>query len=360
MGKNYFENLDGLRFLAFFSVFLAHCFYSEQPYIFDSNVYKTFRFYGHLGIFGVNFFFVLSGYLITWLLIREYDQKGRINLRNFYARRILRIWPLYYAVVFIGFVLVPYVQRYILENDYTENAALWPYIIFVNNFFGEPNTAILGVLWSIAIEEQFYLFWPILVILFSRRLPLLFSSVIIVSFLARTFFIGYGYTHTLSCMSDLAVGSMLAYLSIRSSEFIEFFKKLQTPAILVIYIIGLTLFLLRSSWSEISYIYNNERFLFSLFFGFVIMEQNYSNKSLVKMSSLPWLTYWGQRSYGLYLLHFISIYILSKAFEILFTDSLIQTLLIRPFLYLAFSFLIAFVSYRYFEKYFLLLKRSFR
>ena len=102
--KIYFENLDGLRFLCFLSVFFFHSFHTEYAYIKNTETYNFIKFsvFGN-GNLGVNFFFVLSGFLITFLLIAEKELNGQINLRKFWIRRILRIWPLFYFCVFFGF-----------------------------------------------------------------------------------------------------------------------------------------------------------------------------------------------------------------------------------------------------------------
>jgi len=90
--KIYFENLDGLRFLCFLSVFFFHSFHTEFDYIRNDSLYIFFKkdVFGN-GSLGVNFFFVLSGFLITFLLIEEKALNGQINLKNFWIRRILRI-----------------------------------------------------------------------------------------------------------------------------------------------------------------------------------------------------------------------------------------------------------------------------
>ena len=89
----YFKNLDGLRFLAAFAVIIGH----SQSLIFDKGVRVFSPFANKLANFGVDFFFVLSGFLISYLLLREIDKTGKINIRYFYYRRFLRIWPVYFA-----------------------------------------------------------------------------------------------------------------------------------------------------------------------------------------------------------------------------------------------------------------------
>ncbi|MBK9047445.1 MAG: acyltransferase [Bacteroidetes bacterium] len=114
--KVYFENLDGLRFLCFLSVFFFHSFHTEYDFIKDNPVYTFIKkdLFGN-GNLGVNFFFVLSGFLITFLLIEEKKLNRQIDLRNFWIRRILRIWPLFYFCVFFGFVMFPMIKEFLVR-----------------------------------------------------------------------------------------------------------------------------------------------------------------------------------------------------------------------------------------------------
>jgi peptidoglycan/LPS O-acetylase OafA/YrhL len=120
----FFENLDGLRFLSFLSVFFFH--------IFQSDKYPTLNFLFKNGKLGVNFFFVLSGFLITYLLIIEKNDI-KINVFKFWIRRALRIWPLYFLCVALGFLISP-----ILFNCYgiqlAETAELPYFLTFLANF----------------------------------------------------------------------------------------------------------------------------------------------------------------------------------------------------------------------------------
>ena len=104
--KVYFNNLDALRFLAFLSVFVSHVAlflgYESNNHSFNF-IKKVFLVHGDLG---VNFFFVLSGFLITFLLLTEKDNSKNISLPHFYLRRILRIWPLYFLTLFLGFFVI--------------------------------------------------------------------------------------------------------------------------------------------------------------------------------------------------------------------------------------------------------------
>ena len=165
----HFKSLDTLRFVAFLLVFWQHGFSN----LFNPTFLNEFEFIDQLkntGVVGVHIFFVLSGFLITFLLFKEQNCNGKINLWHFYIRRILRIWPLYYLILILGFFIFPslnyafeYCPNYLL--DFT----------FLNNLhIPTCNTPTTSMLWSIAIEEQFYLFWPIVVITFGYNKKLIF------------------------------------------------------------------------------------------------------------------------------------------------------------------------------------------
>lgn len=168
----YKPELDMLRCFAFFGVFVAH---STQGYSIDFMLQhhvplwlaKSGLGLAQAGMYGVDLFFVLSSYLITTLLLREKEARGNLNIRAFYVRRVLRIWPLYYC--FIGLAaLVPFLNphhgfslRYVLS--FFLLMGNWGFIVW-----GVPATVAMP-LWSVSVEEQFYLLWPPVVARLSRR-----------------------------------------------------------------------------------------------------------------------------------------------------------------------------------------------
>ena len=166
----YQPELDCLRFMAFLSVFFYHCipgepsFYTGWPHAIVSFIGATVT----AGEFGVPVFFVLSAYLITNLLLREKERTGRLDTRSFYIRRILRIWPLYYSFLAIA-SLLPFILRYqsmplIWIAGYSLLAGNW-----VQAFAAySPPTLMAHPLWTVSIEEQFYLMWPLVVRKASR------------------------------------------------------------------------------------------------------------------------------------------------------------------------------------------------
>jgi peptidoglycan/LPS O-acetylase OafA/YrhL len=168
----YRPELDTLRFFAFLGVFVFHVipndpnFYLQHHLLFPAVVPLVCAVSG-AGAFGVDLFFALSAYLITILLIREEEIRGHIDVRAFYVRRILRIWPLYFFFIAVA-ALVPLWDR-------TQHLG-WPYIAgylllagnWVYTWKGLPHS-IAVPLWSVSIEEQFYLLWPLALRRLSRR-----------------------------------------------------------------------------------------------------------------------------------------------------------------------------------------------
>jgi peptidoglycan/LPS O-acetylase OafA/YrhL len=164
----YRPELDVLRFFAFLAVYLSHSLSIDTGdwvrYHFPEKLANLMAAVASSGRFGVQLFFLLSGYLITSLLLRERWIKGDVNLRAFYIRRILRIWPLYFFILLVA-VLWPWTGRLPLPYflAYLLLAGNW-----ITGMFGPP-TSWASILWSVSIEEQFYLSWPLVVKIFSRK-----------------------------------------------------------------------------------------------------------------------------------------------------------------------------------------------
>ncbi len=170
----YFPELDGMRFIAFMLVYFFH---KGVPWpvltqVVGVNVANALM--GNGG-YGVQLFFILSGYLITTLLLREEARYGRIALRAFWIRRILRIWPLYYLIVVIGFFVLPFLDRNFALVYYlpTLKIHLVPFVLFLGNWsmalIMPVPSDVLSVLWSVCVEEQFYLIVPLLIALVVTR-----------------------------------------------------------------------------------------------------------------------------------------------------------------------------------------------
>ncbi len=308
-------------------------------------------------MFGVNFFFVLSGFLITYLLLQEQKNNGKINLKLFYIRRSLRIWPLFYLAVFSGFFVLPMVSSMLNRPVDTPDNFLY-YLLFLNNFIPPKGFAGLGVLWSIAIEEQFYLFWPILFIVFKNNQKWISPSIIVIS-LAYTLFVRFNYYDTLNCILDMGVGGTIAYFSF-NGQLSKKFKPLKKSALIITYSIGAALILTREFWILNEFMAKTERLVYSIFFAFIILEQNYSQHSFYKMGNFKIISSLGKYTYGLYVLHFYAIYLIANLLDIFGVhDNIFVVLLIEPVLAFILSIFVAYLSYHLYEKHFLKLKKKF-
>src|SRR5688572_13303181 len=277
----YFENLDGLRFLCFLSVFFVHCFNTEIPELKSAPLLYFVKkdLFGN-GILGVNFFFVLSGFLITFLLIEEKKLNGQIHLRKFWIRRILRIWPLFYFCVFFGFVIFPWLKQAFGQVPLS-NGNIWAYLTFTNNFDylkALPDSSVLSVLWSVAIEEQFYLVWPIVLYVFPlKKLWIPFGLIIIASLVFRALHdtrIMLEH-HTLSCIGDMTVGAIGAWLINVSDQFKTRIENLSRPSIAVVYLLFILIYFFRDEVLFANYgIRIVERLIIAVVIIFIILEQS--------------------------------------------------------------------------------------
>jgi len=368
--KIYFKNLDAIRFLCFLSVFFHHSFFTDLQHIKDNEWYSFIKHdIFRNGNLGVNFFFVLSGFLITYLLLEEKKLKGQISIPKFWMRRVLRIWPLFYFCVFFGFIVFPQIKLF-FGQTVMETANPLMYISFLNNFdiinSGLPDSSMLGILWSIAIEEQFYFIWPIFIYLIPfKRLWILFVSLIGISLVYRSFYtyhdLNFEY-HTLSCMSDLTIGATAAWLILISKKFKEHIINLNRTIIVFIYVGFISFYFFRDEFvNYIPYTHTIERLLISLFIIYIILEQVFSKNSILKMGRFKSLNSLGQISYGLYCLHFIGILIATNITKMLgINNELWQIVLIETSLALTISIIISKISYRFFESPFLNLKTKFQ
>ncbi|MEI6552938.1 MAG: acyltransferase [bacterium] len=385
---SYFENLDGLRFFAFLIVFISHAtlflgFTNNSPVFYSIRKYFLIN-----GDVGVSFFFVLSGFLITYLLFREKDNNGKISLKHFYQRRILRIWPVYFTTLIIGFFILPVVARMILSGSFSGGNFIFslnppfsilPHFIFflanfVLAFFGGSSVP-TDVLWSVSVEEQFYLVWPWVIAFIPRKYLLKFlSGIILISCIYR-----YTYAFspdilaysTLSVMSNLAIGGVLAYFVYVKNSWVEKVfsscKSMPRKIVTLIYLLTFSLIfgrqLIYDYLSGHSILYKLSISILPLILAFlyalIIFEQNESGRSLFKIGKSKTLSFFGKISYGLYSYHMFAIVtvlltISAFGFNIRYSSPLEWVILAA--LSLLGVFILAIISYYGMEKKFLKMK----
>ena len=188
-GRFYLPELDSIRFFAFLSVFIYHSVVRDQLFFiqsgFPSALAKFLAVVPKAGNFGLDMFFALSAYLLTTLLLREKDLRGTIDVRKFYLRRILRIWPLYFFVIALALVVARF--------DPTEKMDLFHAFLFAI-FMGRiamayygPIPTFAGPLWSVSVEEQFYLVWPWVVRRSTRFIVAVSCLSLLVCFAVRAY-----------------------------------------------------------------------------------------------------------------------------------------------------------------------------
>ena len=365
----FFDNLNGLRFIGALSVFLFHAFTLGREMwgtFFETPIFQAIFKLMKKGHHGVGLFFVLSGFLITYLLLHEAKVNGRINAFGFFMRRLLRIWPLYFIVVLFGFFIFP-----LLPNGVETQNSLLHYSLFISNFEEiwtgwRDSISFLTVTWSVSIEEQFYMAWVALIAIIpafrkGKHYPIYFITLILISIAFRLMHMDNErtiYFHTLSVISDLAIGGLLSYACFKSNK-LDQLKELSKTMILFAYALGVSIILF-STKLFVGYLIGIERIVIGLFFAFIIFEQVYCKHSFFKADKLLNFFKLGEISYGIYMYHCIVIYFVQRIIaEYNFTDSILG--------FFAFLFISGYVtltlsrlSYIYIEKPILRLKKHFR
>lgn len=357
-----FPRLDALRALCFLSVFLSHACYTEDPLIRADPAWRFLkRFLFANGGYGVNVFFVLSGFLITYLLIAERRWTGRVHVPRFWLRRVLRIWPLYYACVLFGFVVFPWIKQALGQVPH-EVADPRYYLFFVSNFepHGLPDAASLDVLWSIAVEEQFYLVWPVLLAIVPlRRYPWIFGGVLLISWTFRAFTTDEHalYAHTLSCIGDMATGALAAWVA-SSERGLAWVRGLPAWVFTAMYALLLLVYLLPAPsllHGKMGVVF--ARSLVALPAAMIILHQCFAPRGRLSLPEQGPLAALGRISYGLYCLHIIGFLVAIQVLHRLGLDlHAWQVILFQPVLALAVSIGLATLSYRFLEQPFLRLK----
>lgn len=363
----YFPNLDGIRFIAALLVIVNHVEQITELFGIPSAYHNDFI--KGCGRLGVCLFFVLSGFLITFLLFKEEKLTRTISLKWFYLRRVLRIWPLYFLVVFLALFVYRFIPALQLPtHDYAIYQGNLPAILLLFVFF-MPNIVLIhfGAIpfaaqtWSIGTEEQFYLFWPVLNKYIKSKLFLIIG-VFAVFFVAKTLFSwayarhgAYPFMYQLMKtipIHHMATGAFFAYLACypsRVAEILNRFLFYRTTQVLAFAALaGVMVF-------KIYLPFVQEEF-YCLVFGLIIYNAALNPKNIFLLNNRP-LSYLGKISYGLYMYHPIMIMVsilLASALGMSASRVLIYGLS------LTLSIGLSALSYEYFESYFFKLKNKFK
>jgi len=379
--KVYFKNLDGIRFFAALMVLLQHSFGFKKGY---SDTYPFLnRCFDYTGRMGVNLFFLLSGFLISYLLLVEKDTTGTISFKSFYLRRILRIWPLYLGYGLILTFLSPYViEKLGMFND-TDLPTMFLNLLFLLFFsvnfqlaFVGSNRGMFEISWSVCIEEQFYVFWPWLINAFRKKLAALLIVIFSISILARIIIVFIlplifptwslekvlliNYVLIFDKLDLFGGGLFAALLFYHKDRFQPFFKALFRPWIQVMMTILAFLYAISIlKPNNMFFLLFADHYVCAILFGYVLLAAVVENS--IYYLEYPLLKTLGKISFGIYLFHTAICQFVLIFFEkyIGHPQSRILYDLVYPFICLAATGMTAYISYTYYEMWFLKKKKKF-
>ncbi len=381
----FFNGLNELRAFAALAVIFHHIeLFKIRDHISSLCESRFFSYFiGTVGKNGVHLFFVLSGFLITYLLLKEKEKYKTILFKKFFLRRIFRIWPLYYLIVIIGFILIPflahtfslfekipYYYHLILEpKNYSLNAVLL-YLLFLPNIalshFRVPGCS---QAWSVGVEEQFYIFWPLLIYVFARKkivwvfllllLFFVFSNVFIQpaslflltknsSFTAVLFTVIYAIIKIFP-FEFMTIGAVGGYLYAYHKEKINEFSKSKFIYLLVVVIVFAFLFI------PLFTPYFQSMTLGLLFLFLILITISEENTIVFRNKQISYL---GKISYGIYMYHPFVMFLVFPFANTYFNDSS-TTLYYNLFVYFfvfSITILLSHFSYKYFESVFIKIK----
>lgn len=354
-------------------VFLGHGFSPSYEYLgIDNTILSKVLWLFSTGGTGVSIFFVLSGFLITYQLLVEYETNKKVSLKDFYIRRVLRIWPLYFLVVFLSFFAYPFIKDAMgINNPLGTN--VYYHLVFLSNFDCmnmAKNCAGSGAMsqsinWSVSIEEQFYVFWPLIFVLLRKKYWLMtIISVILVSIGFRLIHRNDDkvlYFHTLSVLLDLGIGGLFAILIKTRTRIRSFFEHCGTLSHLTLFAFSLALLYFKSHVESNPYGLALGRILISSSFAMIICAQSFTKQaSILNLGNLSFASKWGKYTYGIYLLHPIALTIVDVGFRLLhIPKNNFWSLFILAIIALILTLVISKLSYVYFETPFLRLKKRF-
>ena len=312
----YFNNLDAFRFFSFLSVFLSHTLILPAATNIVTDFFETLITLNYLG---VPFFFTLSSFLITYRLLTEKEKNGNIHLLKFYKNRALRIWPAYYLLIIICFFLLPYLSN-LFNLQAPSLPPISPFLFFYVNFFiienGSAFTFAVLILWSISIEEQFYLVWGFVLKLMAKKWMgfLVFALFI--------FSIGFSYhylhvqhkaannlaIHSIYVLQNFCTGAFMALICVRKQRAFYFLNKLPAASVAAVYII-----------LPLAYFYIKDIILLnvikSICYSLIIYDQSFNERRFFNAGRFSFINYLGKISYGLYLYHALVFVVLQKKFH---------------------------------------------
>jgi peptidoglycan/LPS O-acetylase OafA/YrhL len=359
----YFPSLNGFRFIAAFLVFIFHIEKNKEEYHFNNLMHVYF--FQVIGEFGVTMFFCLSGFLISYLLFKEIEITNQVNIKSFYIRRILRIWPLYFLIIAISLLFF-----YLNGGDYREFIAikLALYCTFLVNicFLLFTNGGFPSQLWSVASEEQFYVIWPWLLVRNKHRFEKMVCLIVLLFMLLRfllnnindynvtwksinllKLLSGYLNYFRVDCM---AIGGLFAYFLFIRHKLLDFFyKEFIQFFVLILMVFSLLVKLELGIFRHTFY---------AILVSVLILNTASNPKSVINLEYI-FFNFMGKISYGFYVYHPLILYCISKlVFNFVVIDTITEQLFYFVVCFIS-TTLISYLSFKYFESPFLKFKHKF-
>ncbi|HEV3413651.1 MAG TPA: acyltransferase [Puia sp.] len=364
--SSYLKGLNTMRFFAAFFVIISH-------WQISMNKLGDYRFVNwavfNRGWEAVEFFFTLSGFLITWLLQKEIARTSTVSIKEFYLRRVFRIWPLYFVIVLIAFVGLGLILPRVTGQRLFEFPLLTGALLFI---FFLPNlasamypTAVLHPLWSIGVEEQYYLFWSPLVKLFRHKLIVLIGFFLTFSLVwyALVYYRMFPFSAVLRSFFlsqkfyAMAMGGLFGWIHFARPE--QYRRSIfARPAMQwLVFLLIVWYFVVGVP----GYPVIEDPFLhfgLAVLYGLLILNSSLLERPAINLEKQPFV-YLGVISYGLYMYHMLVDYVLRYAsIRWRLADRLGFGKLGAVYLVLMLggTVLVSSLSYKYLESYFLRLK----
>jgi len=360
--KVYFPNLDVLRCVCAFMVVLAHSYEGFCSWIgsplsaFPLIDTKIRLFISNLSI-GVDVFFVISGFLITYLLLNEKHCSGNVHIGKFIIRRSLRIWPLYFFAIFFGFVLISFSNR--PAPNYLAN------LFFLNNFNAiqiDGWQFPFAHFWSICVEEHFYIIWPIVLYFTSiKNVPFITVFLIGISILSRWYFVEFSTNlqmnlrvNTLARIDEILIGALVAWVHFKK----PIINNIDTKTRLLVYVILITLLFVDgyNNWGTSIFDVFYKKYIYLGLIVFWMSNYLFNPEAFFNFKNKNFVHYLGKVSFGIYIYHNMLIDPFISKFVYRFS---IKSFWVYELGYLVLVIGVSILSYELFEKYFLRLKQKF-
>lgn len=353
----YYPALDGLRGIGCLLVVIYHNFWFFHKYLF-------------FGWVAMDIFFVLSGFLITDILVKSFGKEN--YLKNFYIRRILRVFPLYYTALFLFIVILPRVPSFPIPLDQYVHNQIW-YWTFLQNwviiFKGLGDQTALMHLWSMAVEEQFYLLWPLVFAFIKKpKYLIIFLSALLISLIIFRFWLwmkqvpGLSYFNffNFTRIDGICIGCIVALLQNTNSKLIRNYTFIPVFSLAIYNFLFYFLNLYYKDYFP--YLGLIGFTTFATLLGILVYSIiNQTPPILSKVFDISLLKFIGRISYGTYIFHWPIYLFIKNSSEGwahahipgIYSDlsiSVLSTIL---------AYVTGYLSYRYFESYFLRLKNKF-